>query len=423
MIRDTSAQDRAVSAPSTRKRTLVLIGIAVAAVIGVALLAPTVMRLMSSDAAASLSQLRIGEVKRGTLVRDVSVQGQVVAAVSPTLYAPNPGIVTLKINAGDKVAKDQVLAEIESPELTNKLQQEDATLQSLTIDVERAGLDHRKQALASKKLLDQAEVDRQTAARELERNDRAFTAGAIPELDVLRAKDALTKADITVANAKADIRLDVDTSAFDVKTRRLALDRQTFLVADLKRQVDGLKVRSPVDGQVGQLIVQTSANVPANAPILSVVDLSALELEIKVPEVSAQDLGIGMAAEIRDGANTYPGEISAISPSIVEGQVTGRVRFTGEKPQGLRQNQRLTTRILMESKADVLLVERGAFVDAGAGRIGYVVVGDVAERTPIEVGATSLSSVEIVSGVKEGDRLVISDTSVFKGAQRVSLSR
>ena len=115
MIRDTSAQDRAVSAPSTRKRTLTLIGVAVAAVIGVALLAPTVMRLMSSDAAASLSQLRIGEVKRGTLVRDVSVQGQVVAAVSPTLYAPNPGIVTLKINAGDKVAKDQVLAEIDSP--------------------------------------------------------------------------------------------------------------------------------------------------------------------------------------------------------------------------------------------------------------------------------------------------------------------
>ena len=83
----------------------------------------------------------------------------------------------------------------------------------------------------------------------------------------------------------------------------------------------------------------------------------------------------------------------------------------------------MTTRILMESKADVLLVERGAFVDAGGGRIGYVVHGDVAERTPIEVGATSLSAVELVSGVKEGDRLVVSDTSVFKGAQRVSLSR
>ena len=70
MIRDTSAQDKVVSAPSTRKRTMVLIGIAVAAVVGIALLVPTVSRLLSSDAAASLSQLRIGEVKRGTLVRD-----------------------------------------------------------------------------------------------------------------------------------------------------------------------------------------------------------------------------------------------------------------------------------------------------------------------------------------------------------------
>lgn len=423
MIRDTSAQDQQIKAAPARRKSVVYAGIAVAVLIAIALVAPTVLRLFSSDASASLSRLRIAEVKRGTLVRDVSVQGQVVAAVSPTLYAPSAGTVTMQVNAGDKVTRDQVLAEIDSPELTNKLQQEDATLQSLTIDVERAGLDHRKQALASKKLLDQAEVDRQTAARDVERNERAFKAGALPELDVLRAKDALTKADITVANAKSDIRLDVDTAAFDVRTKRLALDRQTFLVADLKRQVDRLKVRSPVDGQVGSLIVQTSANVPANAAILSVVDLTALEVEVKVPEASAQDLGIGLAAEIQDGGKKYTGEISSMSPSIIEGQATGRVRFTAEKPAGLRQNQRLTTRILMESKADVLMVERGAFVDAGGGRVGYIVRGDVAERTPIQVGATSLSSVELVSGVQEGDRIVISDTEIFKGAQRVSLSR
>lgn len=423
MIRDTSAQDRVVQAPPQRRRHLVIAAIVVAAVIAAALLAPTVLRLFSSDAAFSASRLRIAEVKRGTLVRDVSVQGQVVAAVSPTLYAPSAGTVAMKVNAGDKVARDQVLAEIDSPELNNKLQQEDATLQSLTIEVERAGLDHRKQALAAKKLLDQAKIDRQTAARDVERNERAFRAGALPELDVLRAKDALAKADITVANAEADMRLDTDTAAFDVRTKRLALERQKLLVADLARQVDLLKVRSPVDGQVGQLIVQTSANVPANAAILSVVDLTALEIEVKVPEVSAQSLGIGLAAEIDDGGRKFAGEVSAISPSIVDGQVTGRVRFNGDKPAGLRQNQRLTTRILMESKADVLLVERGAFVDAGGGRVGYVVRGDVAERTPIEVGATSLSAVEIVSGVGEGDRLVISDTEVFKGAQRVSLTR
>lgn len=422
MIRDTSAQDHVIRAEPKRRRLVVWALVGIAAVIALALLVPTAARLFSSDASASLSRLRIAEVKRGTLVRDVSVQGQVVAAVSPTLYAPYGGTVTMRVNAGDKVAKDQVLAEIDSPELTNKLQQENATLQSLTIEVERTTLDHRKAALAAKKLLDQAKIDRQTAARDVERNERAFKAGALAELDVLRAKDALAKADLTVANAEADLRLDVDTANFDVRTKRLALERQKYLVADLERQVDGLKIRSPVDGQVGTLIVQTSANVPANAAILSVVDLTALEMEVKVPEASAQGLGVGMAAEIQDGGARYPGEVSAISPSIVDGQLTGRVRFTGEKPAGLRQNQRLTTRLLMESKENVLMVERGAWVDAGGGRIAYVVHGNVAERTPVQVGATSLSAVELVSGAREGDRIVISDTESFKGAQRVALN-
>jgi len=124
---------------------------------------------------------------------DVSVQGKIVAAVSPTLYARSAGTVSLEIHAGDKVEHGDVLATIESPELANKLKQEQSTLDSLTLDVERAGIDHRKQQLTSKKTLDQARIDRQTAEREVQRTSKAFTAGALPELDLLRAKDALAK--------------------------------------------------------------------------------------------------------------------------------------------------------------------------------------------------------------------------------------
>jgi HlyD family secretion protein len=183
-------------------------------------------------------------------------------------------------------------------------------------------------------------------------------------------------------------------------------------------------VRSPVDGQVGQLIVQQRANVAANAPIMTVIDLSALEIEVQIPEVFAHDLSIGMPAEVQDASGKYKGEVSAVSPEVVNGQVTGRVRFaeSANKPAGLRQNQQLTTRILIDEHPNVLMVDRGPFVDSGAGRVAYIVHGDVAERTAIQVGATSLNAVEIVSGVKEGDRIVISSTDDFKGAQRVALN-
>jgi HlyD family secretion protein len=425
MIRDTSAQDRAMSNPvaPTRRYWKYAAMAGVVILLGAWIL-PGMTRILGSGASFSTERLRFAEVKRGNLTRDISAQGRLVAAVSPTLYAPNGGIVTLAVQAGDKVEKEQVLAEVVSPELSNRLQQEQASLQSAELAAERTGIDNRKQQLITQKAVDQAEIDRQTAAREVERTQKAFQLGALPQLDVMRAKDALQKAEITLAHAKKDVALEGESLSFELKTARLTRDRQRLLVADLQRQVDELKLRSPVAGQVGQLLVQQKSNVAANAGILTVVDLSAMEVEVPVPETFARELAIGMPAQIQNAGQTLTGELSAVSPEVVNGQVIARVRFTGEQPAGLRQNQRLSTRILIDEHPDVLMVERGPFVDSGAGRVAYVVGKDgMAERRAIQVGATSLNAVELVSGVKEGDRLIISSLDEFKGAERIALAR
>lgn len=385
---------------------------------------PGMTRILGSGSSFNAERLRFAEVRRGDLTRDISAQGRLVAAVSPTLYAPNGGIVTLAVQAGDKVEKDQVLAEVVSPELSNRLQQEQSSLQSAELAAERTSIDNRKQQLTTQKAVDQAEIDRQTAAREVERTQKAFQLGALPQLDVMRAKDALQKAEITLAHARKDVALERESLDFELKTARLTRDRQRLLVTDLQRQVDELKLRSPVAGQVGQLLVQQKASVAANAGILTVVDLSAMEVEVPVPETFARELAIGMPAQIQNAGQTLAGELSAVSPEVVNGQVTARVRFTGEQPAGLRQNQRMSTRILIDEHPGVLMVERGPFVDSGAGRVAYVVGKDgMAERRAIEVGATSLNAVELISGVKEGERLIISSLDEFKGAERIALVR
>ncbi|UXI67578.1 efflux RND transporter periplasmic adaptor subunit [Tahibacter amnicola] len=425
MIRDTSAQDRPMTQPATApaRRHWKFIAIAAGVLLLGGWVAPGMLRTLGSGASFSLERLRVAEVKRGNLVRDISAQGRVVAAVSPTLYAQAAGTVTLAVQAGDKVEKGQIIAEVVSPELTNRLAQEQASLQSLELETERASITNRKQQLATQKAVDQAQIDRQTAAREVERTEKAFTLGALPKLDVMRATDALQKAEVTLAHANKDAQLERESLDFELKSKRLTRDRQRLLVADLQRQVDELKLRAPVSGQIGQLLVQQKANVAANAPLMTVIDLTALEVEVPVSETFARDLAIGMPAEIVNGADRYVGELSAVSPEVVNGQVNARVRFTDKKPDGLRQNQRLSTRILIDEHPNVLMVERGPFVDSGAGRVAYVVRDGMAERLAIEVGATSLNAVELVSGVKEGDRLIISGTDDFKGAERVALSR
>ena len=169
--------------------------------------------------------------------------------------------------------------------------------------------------------------------------------------------------------------------------------------------------------------VPQGTQVAANGPVLSVVDLSRFEVEIKVPESFARDLGLGMPAQITANNARYAGEISAVSPEVVNGEVTARVRFArGQQPPDLRQNQRLSVRIVMDTRHDVLMVERGPFLEQDGGHFAYVVDGDSAVRRPIRTGAASLSSVEILSGLKPGDRVVVSGSDQFNNADRIRIS-
>ncbi len=422
MIRDTSAQDRLVQVKPNRKRRMILLGAGVLVLALLVWLAPGIGRLFSASASVSSSRLAFATVQRGQFVNDISAEGKVVAAVSPTLYATSGGAVTLKVHAGDTVKKGQVLATIVSPELTNKLAQEQSNADAMEVDYQRAQIDARKQRGELQKAFDNAKIDKQAAERDLDRNEKAFAKGAVPGMDVDRSKDALDKARITLQHAQADLGMDNASLNFDIQSKKLAHERQLLMVKDLQRQVDDLAVKSPVDGQVGQLFIAERATVAKDAQLLSVIDLSALEVEMQVPESYARELGIGMTGEISGNGNTWKGLVSAISPEVVNGQVGARLRFEGETPKQLRQNQRLSVRVLLDKRDNVLTVQRGSFVDESGGNYAYVVRDGIARKTPIRVGTSSIDKVEILEGLKEGDRIVISGTDSFKGATTVAIS-
>jgi len=142
-----------------------------------------------------------------------------------------------------------------------------------------------------------------------------------------------------------------------------------------------------------------------------------------VAENYASDLVPGTGADILYEGKTYPGKVTALSPEIRDSQVKGTLVFDGEMPPGLRQSQRVSVRMLLERKAAVLKLPRGPFVEAGGGRHAYVVEDGVASRREIQVGAMSVSEVEVVRGLKAGDQVVVSDTSIFEGAKTVLIRR
>ena len=413
-IRDTSAQDVRVEA----RRSLPWLKFALpVAIVGVmAVVAFSVFSTwLSAEASVSADRIRLAQVQRGDLVRDLSVQGRVVAAVSPTLYSPATGTVSLEVKPGDTVKQGQVLATIDSPEVRATYLQELSTLDSLAAELEREKIQARKEVVKGQQLIDLAQVQLTAAEREMRRAETSIQTNAISRIDYERARDELARAQVQHQHAVADAQLQSESLQFETQTRELAVNRQKLVVEEYNRQVEQLSVRSPVDGIVGNVAVTQKALVEQNAPLVTVVDLSAFEVEVMVPESYADDLGIGLGGTIKYNNQDWRGELVSMSPEVINNEVAGRIRFSAGSPPGLRQNQRVTVQILIDELHDVLKLQRGSFAETGGGRVAFVLGSDgLAVKREIALGARSSAEVEVLAGLQEGDRVIISSISEFE---------
>lgn len=424
MIEGTDSQDRAVEPRSKLRLWLVVAAIGLIAIVAAVLFIPKLLRWTQAEHSVSLDRLSIGTVTREDFVRDISQPGTVVAGVSPTLYAQDGGTVVFAVEVGDEVSQDQVLARIMSPQLEFGLRQEEAAERRLGIEVNRESILQKQQRLTNERSRDLAEVALTAARREARRADLAHQQEAISDLDWEKAQDELKSAEYAYEFAVKNLALDSERMDFELSTRRLLLENQSISVEDVRQRVDALTIRSPIEGIVGRLMVNQMTNIPANAPLITVVDLSKYEIEARVPESYADDLSAGMRAEVTVRQDAYPAELIAVSPEVIENQVAVRVRFSGEQPTGLRQQQRLQTRIFLEHIPDALVINQGQFLESNSGRIAYVLDEDgLARRTAIRIGARSLRKVEILDGLELGDRIILSDITNFRNVDTVLVTQ
>jgi HlyD family secretion protein len=420
-MRGTEAQDapRASNVPLWRRHRVAL-ALALGGTV-LLILALAFKGWLGSAQIVDRERLRLATVTRGHFVRDVAAEGTVVAAVSPTLFAIASGTVNYAVRAGDAVERGQALGTLESPELTNELQREQATLASLDAALARQQIEIRRQILASQQHADLAQVAINAAERELKRSQWAWDQRVISERDYTRAIDEVKTSKLNFDHARDTAALERDSLALELRTKRLERDRQALTVAALKARVAELTVRSPVDGMVANLTEPQRTHVAADAPLLTVVDLSAFEIEFQVAETYARNIKPGMHAEVTVEGRIVPGTVTAISPEVRQNQVTGRVKFAGSEPPGLRQNERTAVRIVLDERDGVLKFERGPYLDDNT-RALYVVRGAHALRVPVLLGSASVTEIEVVRGLAAGDEVVISDMRDANQAAKVAIS-
>ena len=212
MIRDTSAQDEIIQPTGFSNRFRIAVASIFALIVAaVFVIYPTFQNWSSAEYSITRERVRLSTVNRGTLIRDISAQGKVVASIKPTLFSSASGVVTLSVKAGDSVRQGELIARIESPELESLLQQETSALQSAKTEYNRARIQAKKTELQNQQTIDLAEVALIAARRELRRAEQAHSKEAISEFDFDKANDDVATAELKFKHATQDAQLQTES--------------------------------------------------------------------------------------------------------------------------------------------------------------------------------------------------------------------
>lgn len=422
MISSTAGQDEIISKVPSQKPWLKIFISVFFVVIAIWLFLPVLRQWTNGIPSIDLKTVTSATVFKGTLIRDVAVNGKLVAANAPTLYSSEAGQVTLLKKPGDIVERGDIVASISSPELQSIIQQATAKLESLKVDARRGELRDLESQLDLEQVLDTARVRSNASKRELTRAELSFEKQVVSQLYLVSQRDANIENELLFKHAQKRVDLAIKRLGFENRTRELSIKSQQLIVDELHRRVELLNIRTPVNGIVGNWLVQKKERVNNAQAVMTIVDLSQYEAEVSVPEFYADDLGLGLDVKMKISGKQLIGKVISVSPEVENNHVMVRVSVDNVEGVQLRQNQRLNARIEFENKENVLMVKRGAFQSNYGGQAAYIINGNQASLMPISIGSQSVEYVEILSGLKADDAIIISSTEKFDGHTTISLN-
>lgn len=366
----------------------------------------------------------VDTVKRGDMTRKISGPGVLVAVETRLIPSilPKAQVERLLIQPGAVVKPDTVLMRLSNPLV---MQQYDES--KLRLDVATAELQALRNQLNDNLLNQESQVAAARSAYEAaklqaEREGKLTQDQIISEVQyrksVLMEKQLGTQLDIELKRRRAIPQL--NASEVSAKVAQLSmLQRQLDLQ---KRLVDSLEVRAGIDGVVQEIRAKEGQGVDQGEILALVARQDQLKAEIRVIESQAREVVLGQKVTIDTGSSSVPGTVSRIDPSVINGTVTVEVAFTGEPPKGARANLRVNATIEIDQLKNVLYIGKPAQTQENA-QVKLFKIDDsgVATLTPVRLGRMSASTVEVVSGLSEGDRIVLSDASKLSKSDQFKL--
>ena len=408
-----------------RKKKYKRIAFGVVGLTAILMVTVAVSRLRPAAPSVERGTLLIDTVKRGPMVRNVRGTGTLVPEDIRWIPATTTGQVeAIVLRSGATVKPDSIIVELSNPDL-----QQSVTEAKLQLDSALAQLTNRRAELESSLLTQRsatAEVDSNYNQAELkaQADESLFKDRLLDELttkiDRAKANDLKNRRDIErkrLEVAEAGIKSQLAVQEAEVNRLR------TVHVLRME-QLEKLHVRAGLNGILQTVPVERGAQVQAGTNIARVADPTRLKAELRVPETQAKDVEPRQDAEVDTRNGIVKGKVCRIDAAAVNGTVTVDVCLEGELPRGARPDLTVDGTIVLENLNDVIQVGRPAFGQDAATISLFKVDPTTGEatRTPVQLGRSSVTSVEIIKGLKPGDQVILTDMSAWDAYDRVRVN-
>lgn len=415
---------RPASVAQNKKRKRILIG--VAAALAVAGVSVALARLKPAAPTVDRATVWVDTVKRGSMLRQVRGLGTLVPVDEARRWLPSATqgrVERIILRPGAQVTPDTVILELADPQLQQQLLEAENQMRAAEADLASLRARLETERLNQKSIAATVDADYEQARLEREVNEGLAKDGLVSTLilkqstvraDSLRTRSNLEKERLTVAEENVRAQLLAQQARVDQLRTLFTLRRQ---------QVDQLRVRAGMTGVLEQVPVEVGQQVAPGTNVARVADPNRLKAELRIAETQARDLAIGQVAEVDTRNGKIPGKVVRIDPAAQNGTVTVDVELAGELPRGARPDLSVDGTIELERLENVLYVGRPAFGQENSA-VGLFLVEQTsgeAARTQVQLGRSSVNTIEVKGGVKEGDQLVLSDMSAWDAFDRVRL--
>jgi HlyD family secretion protein len=409
------------AARERRRRQMIIGGVGVVLILLITL---GVSRLKPAAPTVERSTVWLDTVKRGPMLRQVRGLGTLVPTDIRWLPAATEGRVErLLIQPGTKVKATDVILEMSNPQTAQAALDAEWQLKAAEAEYQNLAVQLRSQVLAQKSEWAKVQSEYSTAKMQADTDTELAKLGVISDMAVKtssgKAKELGMREDIE----QQRLSNSGETLKAQLAAQKAKVEQARAMYQLRREQLDALRVRAGAAGVLQELPLKEGQWVTPGTTLAKVVQPERLKAELRVPETQAKDIALGLPAQIDTRNGIVQGKVVRIDPAVQNGTVTVDVQLEGQLPQGARPDLSVDGTVDLENLKNVMFVGRPAF---GQEKSTVEIFkldqdGKTASRAKVELGRSSVNTVEIVKGLNEGDQVILSDMSRWDKYDRVRL--